>query len=368
MTGAEYKKGKARTLQMTNLSEGSLARFIKLEKVGYGKFLLQEIYEEPLAVMNKRTLGNSSVYLKYIELIILKYLSDEFDNSEVIFSKRKLWLLLGMINKNYRKIDNEKLLELGKDVITISDINSFYLRCNCKLNRILKTALDNLSRRKLIDYEERTIIHKTLKFRSKCVVATPEEREEIISIEYDVLHKFKCENISQIFVKKLAKSFYECVNREIKTRYNWDYYYKGYSIVFNHENIENTIPTLEKNVEDAIQELNGKIIQALNKEADAIYERQMKKYNEILIESAYHPVALNKFAYLDVPHDRYTLAQRILAEELIDISREDNRMDAYDILDMDQVYKEDGEILDDFDEYISKYVEKNMLDDIDLPF
>ena len=93
--------------------EYSFARFIKLEKVGRGKYLLNEIYESPIEVKNLRTAGNSSIYLKYIELLVLKYLSKNYGSNEVIFSRRKLWLLLGMINNNYHRINNYDLLKMG---------------------------------------------------------------------------------------------------------------------------------------------------------------------------------------------------------------------------------------------------------------
>lgn len=312
---------------MEGFAEDGLSRFMKLQKIARGKHLLLEIYKEPLPVQNRKSAGNSSVYLKYIELIIMKYLSQKYGTQEVIFSRRKLWLLLGMINKKYRRISNESLLELKDDIITVEDIDSFYIRANNRLNRILNTALNNLNKRKLIDFEERTIICKREGSRYYHVIASKEEREKIISLEYDILREFGCENISEIIYRKYSSRYFKRITEIIKEKYQWDYYYKAYSIVFNHKNIQESIPRLEESLDEAIQHLNEKIIKALNKEAETIYKRDTKKYNELLDELAYDPTVLFKLSYIKKPGDNYLIAQSILADELINISKEDDNPD-----------------------------------------
>ena len=297
---------------------------MKLQKIARGKHLLVEIYKDPLPVQNRKSAGNSSIYLKYIELIVMKYLSQKYITQEAIFSRRKLWLLLGMINEKYRRISNEKLLESQEDIITREDIDSFYIRANNKLNRILNTALNNLNKRKLIDFEERTVICKREGSRYQHVVAS---REEIISLEYDILKEFGCEDISEIIYRKYSSRYYKRITEIIKEKYHWDYYYKAYSIVFNHKNIQESIPRLEESLDEAIQHLNEKIIKSLNKEAETIYKRDAKKYNEILDESMYNPAVLFKLSYIKKPEDNYLIAQRILANELINISKEDDSPD-----------------------------------------
>ena len=59
MTGAKYKQGRSRTLQLENHSENGFSRFFDFEKVEYGKYRITEIYETPLPIKDKRSLGNS---------------------------------------------------------------------------------------------------------------------------------------------------------------------------------------------------------------------------------------------------------------------------------------------------------------------
>ena len=323
LTGAEYKRGKSRSLQMNGFGEDGFARFMKLEKIKYGKYMVKEIYETPLLVQNRIQSGNSSIYFKYIELIILKYLSKKYGTKEVIFSRRKLWLMLGMINEKYNRVDKTSLLRLGNNIVTEDDIEKFYLRCNSKLNYILKKALENLSKRRLIDYEERTIICKSYNNKHEHVVANIDEREQIIQIEFDVLQEFKCEDLNAIAYKRLTQKYYNRVKQIIFDNFRWEYYYKAYSIAFNHANINKTIPRIEETLDNAIKKLNSNIIKGLNKEADTIYKRELKKYNDLMEELGNHPEneeAWRKLRYTNKPSDTYIIAQNLLAAELIGIT------------------------------------------------
>lgn len=352
MTGAEYKRGKSQTLHIHSLKEDGLARFMNLIKVGYGKYLLKEIYETPLAVQDRKQAGNASIYLKFIELIILKYLSKKYGTKEEIFSRRKLWLLLGMINENYRRLDKQKLIKLSRNIVTEKDIDNFYLRCNSKLNRILKTALDNLSKRKLINYEERTIICKNNGTYFQHVTADEEERYQILTMEFETMQEFNCDNISDIIVKKLYQKYYNKIKEIINTEYGWEYYYKAYSIIFNHSNIEKTIPRLEKTLDEAVNGLNENIVKALNKEAEKTYNRELRKYNNLVEEVEHNPFACYKFEYIHKPHDNYIIAQQILANELINIAKEEPIDAMFDITLMQANIDDDIELSVEFNKDI----------------
>ena len=358
LTGAEYKKGKNQALHIQSLKEDGFARFIKVEKIGYGKYLLQEIYDKPLEIQNRRQAGNASVYFKFIELIILKYLSKKYGIKEVVFSRRKLWLLLGMINENYRKLDKDKLMRLTNNIVTEEDIDDFYLRSNSKLNRILKTALDNLAKRKLIDYEERTIICKDDGRRYHHVIADNNEREQILAVEFETLQEFNCNNINEIVYKKLSQQYYCRIKEIINDEWDWKYYYKAYSIIFNHENIEKSIPRIEKTLDEAINELNHNIVMALNKEAETTYKRKVEKYYNLIEESEFNSMLLFKLEYIKKPHDNYVIAQQMLANELINISKEDPIDNMFDItliqadidddIELDELFNENNDFLEDF--------------------
>ena len=317
LTGAEYKKGRSRTLQMQNFSENGFPRFFDFEKVGYGKYQVTDIYPIPLDIRNNRNAGNASVYLLYIELIILRYLAADY-NRETIFSRKRLWKLLGMINEKYGVIENEKLLQIDK-VITPFEIDNFYFRANHKLDRILKTAIKNLSDRSLIDATPRTMICKEINGMEQYQAATDDEIAIILKIERQILDDFNCETISQIVMKKRHKDFFKEVNEILYDKYRWKYFYKAYSIVFNKSDIKRFIPRLEMSLKDALCKLNLEIIDALNKEAETLYDRKLNEYDECVNNSDDEDSFIAAVRHWKYPMN-YVIAQKILANELINIS------------------------------------------------
>lgn len=307
---------------MQNFSENGFSRFFNLEKVAYGKYKLIEIYEEPLDVRNNKKAGNASIYLLYIELIMLRYLVNEYDK-EIIFSRRRLWKLLGMINEKYNVIENEKLQQLDKS-ITPFEIDNFYFRANHKLDRILKIALKNLSDRSLIDATPKTMICKIINGYDKHVPATDEEIAIILQTNRKLLDEFNCETISQVILKKKHKEFYKKVNDILYEKYKWKYYYKAYKIIFNYNDINRFIPRLEMNLGDALQNLNYEIIKSLNVEAEKLYEKKTKDYNEKISNAYTYEEYLEAIRSWNYPIN-YVIAQKILANELIAISDYDTK-------------------------------------------
>ena len=321
MTGAEYKKGRSRTLQLQNKSEDGFSRFFDFKKVSYGKYEITQIYDRPLQIENNRKAGNASVYLLYIELILLKYLSSKY-TKEVTFSRKKLWMLLGMVNGNYGNVDRNRLLKIN-DVITPYEIDNFYLRANHRLDRILKTALKNLSDRKLIDSTEQTMICEVVGNKETYHIATPDERSKIIEIERMVLDTMNFETISQVVMKRKQKEFYQIVNDKLYDLYHWKYFYKAYSIVFNHKDIERFIPRIEMNLNSALQKMNAEIIRVLDTEAEKIYFSENKKYDE-KIDMAEDEIEFYEAIRAWHPPFNYVVAQKILSDELININLRDN--------------------------------------------
>lgn len=58
LTGEEYKKGTSKKCQLEGMGEHGFHRFMKLEKVGHGKYQVKEIYETPFNVIDRRQYGN----------------------------------------------------------------------------------------------------------------------------------------------------------------------------------------------------------------------------------------------------------------------------------------------------------------------
>lgn len=59
MIGAKYSGGESRVSQLERLGRDGFRRFFKLEKTSFGKYRVDEIYENPLPATQDKSLGNS---------------------------------------------------------------------------------------------------------------------------------------------------------------------------------------------------------------------------------------------------------------------------------------------------------------------
>ena len=71
LLGQDVKDGKSKKYQLEDF-----ARYFDWEKSGQ-KFIISDIYDTPLTKEDKRKLGNNSIYVKCIEVILLQYLSKQ---------------------------------------------------------------------------------------------------------------------------------------------------------------------------------------------------------------------------------------------------------------------------------------------------
>ena len=109
-------------------------RYFNYEKSGQ-KYIITEIYDNPLQKNDKRSLGNSSIYVQHIELILLNYLSKQQGYTATLTLKR-WFLLMGMINPKYIEYEEDrKILKKLNTNITDYQINHFYQRTYQKHSR-----------------------------------------------------------------------------------------------------------------------------------------------------------------------------------------------------------------------------------------
>lgn len=165
--------GNAKQAQIKNLK-----CYMDFEKSGQ-KFIITDIFDTPLTINDQRKLGNNSIYVKYIEVILLQYLSKQNGFTSTL-NKVDWWRLLGFINEKYKNTPDKELETLDSS-ITPFEIKMFYQRCNTKLERILFSALNNLKNRKLIIYELQTVItYKNINGEIKSFVADDDEKRKFL--------------------------------------------------------------------------------------------------------------------------------------------------------------------------------------------
>ena len=310
----EVKQGKSKILQLKEIS-----RYINLEKEKQ-KFIVIEIYTEPLPKDDKRMLGNNSIYVQHIELLLLNYLSKQEGYTTKITLKN-LYLLLGMVNPKYIQENTEEMKKHSSDITTFQ-INHFYQRTYQKLREIIFGSLNNLRNRRLIDYDELIMINlqkKIGKSTFATVRETTEEEKNIIrDIEKEVLINMGIESITLIHLKFKTKEFYGKVNHLLRERYNINYTYKDIKIYFTKKYIDQALEQAELLIQKRM--LNDKIVTVLDEQAEKKLEKSIENYNEQVEEYLKHIIgkpsqmSLNKFFKFD---DVYLYAQHKLSELLI---------------------------------------------------
>lgn len=335
LLGEEVKTGKSKQLQIDNMK-----RFFEWEKSGQ-KFLITDIYDTPLPKEDGRSSGNNSKYVKCIELLLLRYLLDKKDYTATL-TKRNWWQILGMINNKYNQIerDKEKREELQKNnpILTSYEIKHFYQRSNKKLQQILFSALNSLSSRKLIEYEIETVIVKEDdKGKMRYEIATKYEKKAILKEErYILRYVMGYEKIIQVFCRFEQDKYYAKVNERLYELYKWQHYFKRIRIVYNQEYISDAINDIGSEI--IREELNDKVVSALNNNAAHIYKKKTKEYDETtlkLFELYGTGQDISNIKLWKIP-DVYIMAQELLTDELIRIGHSNIRMNPDEFVKMNQ--------------------------------
>ena len=331
----EVKTGKSKQLQLDNLK-----RFFEWEKAGQ-KFIITDIYDTPLPKVDSRSSGNNSKYVKCIELLLLRYLLDKKDYTATL-TKRNWWQILGMINNKYNQIerDKEKREELQKNnpILTSYEIKHFYQRSNKKLQQILFSALNSLSSRKLIEYEIETVIVKEDdKGKMRYEIATKYEKKAILKEErYILRYVMGYEKIIQVFCRFEQDKYYAKVNERLYELYKWNHYFKRIRIVYNQEYISDAINVIGSEI--IREELNDKVVSALNNNAAHIYKKKTQEYDETtlkLFELYGTGQDISNIKLWKIP-DVYIMAQELLTDELIRIGHSNIRMNPDEFVKMNQ--------------------------------
>ncbi|MBD1379174.1 hypothetical protein [Metabacillus arenae] len=254
------KGGNAKKAQLKELE-----RYFKYNKEG-NKFIITHIYKVPLPKNNNKT-----QYISEIAKLILDKAVHQNNRGKLFISKSKLMSELRMVNENYAYA-KYKQLRLAKHMnITIEEVEEFYLTSDDLLKRNIEAALNSLRSQSLIfwshamtlcviETEAETNMNFDIKvnkyehvneFQEESTVfeasqpvsyrtyrkATDEEIELVLQVERDVLLKYKCDTVNDIYKRKLNKKFYKDVNDILMEHSNIHRYYNSYEIICNEKYI-----------------------------------------------------------------------------------------------------------------------------------
>ena len=272
LLGQEVKSGKSKKYQLEEF-----ARYFEWEKSGQ-KFIISDIYDAPLTKEDKRKLGNNSIYVQCIEVILLQYLSKQEGYTRT-FTKRNWWEMLGMASHKYGRTPENKLKNLDYR-ITSWEVRHFYQRCNKKLEQILFSALNSLKNRKLITYEIQTVIvTKDKRGKEQYFEATDLQKKQILEVERHVLHNIMgYEKMFQVFIRFQQADFYQQVNDLLYQQYGWNHYFKQIKVIYTFDGVKEALPELEMKLQKEL--LNKKVVDYLNSNAKDLYEKNKAEYQQ----------------------------------------------------------------------------------------
>lgn len=314
------------------------------------KFIIDEIYDEPFATDDARK-RREGLHVKYIELLLLEFLSRQQDY-KVTVGNKEMYRILGMTNDRY-DIRNKLGTKRGNEVIrqTIMnnedkfvfsdfpmvssfDVNNFYFRAEQKLNKILYSALRSMKNRCLIDYKKVNIIAEpdpdtnNLEFRE----SNAYEDKLILEAKSHIIKEMGFNNTMEVMLCYKSDEFFERFNDYIKNEYGWDRCYPQLRVVYI-DNIAKQIPLKAEEIrqlstEDRKTQLNAEIIKCLNAQAEKKYEDNWNKFLESEGDRLDREQAMNdpdKFL-IEVDEEKpflyrsnYVEIQRALADYLLNI-------------------------------------------------
>ena len=256
-------------------------RYIEWVKDGQ-KIIITDIYDTPLDRNDGRVTNGTQKYQQYIEDILLAYMDSEINKNtkttniegcrdyQFVFTLNGLALLCNMVNKRYvsKNIDSV-LSEAGYTKFNIKD---FFSRTELKFSLIINNALQNMEKRKIINYDKVLIVEENGKQR----LATIHDTNEYLNMEKLALAQLNYENITDVFLHNKIKEYYSIVSKKVKEHLGWDKCYKAYVINLNNISINLEKEYLAKTNQQNKLELNQRLINFFNTQANNKFIKSCK--------------------------------------------------------------------------------------------
>ena len=270
------RNGKSKTLQLEDLSR--YCAFIRNKQ----KYIITEIFPEPLPKIDLRSEGNNSKYVEHIQAQLLHTLS-KTEGHKYTITKNNLFESLGMVNAMYLdKASVLKLLPKKDSRFTKFNINHLYLRINDRFTRILFDSLNSLENRCLLNFNEVYIMVRIdEEGKEHHLRATDKEIILITNIKYNVLQDMKLNSVTQVMFKFKNEEFYRRINKKLK-EYGIDYAYKQIELLFEKKKVLYELSKIE--LQQHRKKLNDKVIETMSINTKDTFYKNQKEYEEGLLD------------------------------------------------------------------------------------
>lgn len=314
LLGVRPTTGEAKKKQLKDFEQ-----FFKSHKYGRS-FIIDEIYETKVIKIeqpkptDKRLKNPRNIYAKYIQLILCHYLTKEKSNGIIYMTKTDIYKMLGLINESFGSYKAEKEFLEVFNHITMEDINVVKTQAYAKMNSILKSSLNSLRAKRLISYFTVVMIEET---SGEIRPATNLEIKIIDQIEREILNKYNCTYIWQIYERKIYTQFYQEVRNEMKKK-GWESAQRRLKIIFTDEYLLKEIDRLD--VQLSKLQLNEEFQKFLQADIKKKHESFNKKNKPpaIGINTQYEEIIKKpENALYVIPKDECMAKHRLITEAFI---------------------------------------------------
>lgn len=275
--GEPYLTGSNR---ITQLKEFNNYFLFENTKPNSREITITQIFNNEELILNQQqTLlnnsGSRSTFVNHIQILILQMLS-ECKGYTVNIKRRELWEYLGFFNSKYcNATAEEEFLAINTDIDN-KMLSEFKSRTYKKFDDIMKSALDSLRRRRIIDWSRDTIITDS---KGKTHLATNKDKKIIREAEYDSLIELGYTTIDNVWAHKEAQKYYDLVYSKLE-QYNWIKYENVIHIGFTEHIVKFELEKDKLKMEKKI--INSLVKQATDKQAKNMYKKYLTVINEHL--------------------------------------------------------------------------------------
>ncbi|HIT89068.1 MAG TPA: hypothetical protein IAC41_01420 [Candidatus Merdenecus merdavium] len=269
-----------------NIAKENLLQYLQLQSVQNKKRALQlvDVYEVPRYIEKIDRRGKNGFYKERVNPILLDYFSKQ-DRNTIFTSVTDLAKIIGLVNRNYRKISYKELVAIDSRY-TKSKVNDLYYRCKPLQEDIIFKALDTLQNEyRLIDYYNNHYIFT----ESGNHTSTQLEDKLIRKMERKVMNEYGYKMISSVFRHKQEKAFYSRVVQLINEQLNTDWigYRKQIQIDIDTDDFLETIHELNitnESIMTSKREVSERFIQRVQNRTEYDYQRTNGNADMILDE------------------------------------------------------------------------------------
>lgn len=268
-----FKNGNAKKAQLKEW-----ARYFDYRKDG-NKFIITEVFDEPLDKYDARTFNSGgSIYTNDLQTLImgLIHIKGKEDDYCLKFTRNQLMRELGLVNSTYAYGKQFKYGLSEHSGVSVDIVDDFYQITDGNLKSMLETALNQLTKKSLIDWspiytlklkqyqieDEEEGTYFELENDEIIREANDNEVSEILTIQSHLLDKYKCKNLAEVIYKGLSKQFFEEATEMLNQvlSYEIEYYYKEYKIIYTSKGIEYKLKEIPRDeLESVMCRLNNNI-------------------------------------------------------------------------------------------------------------